>query len=126
MEIRLIVKNTIIVGGILGLAFLSQQPFFSSNSKNFAYSNGLTAAISKNVAGAQDWFNDNVSSKIGGAANGGVEAASDTLDSAKQEIETQKNNLAKNSMDSKKKLIAQNILKLLGVTPEEIAACPAD
>jgi hypothetical protein len=117
MEIGIIAKNIVIIGAILGAAFLSQQPFFKSNSKNYFYSQGLKkdTAISK----TGDWLKSNVFSKISGVG-GEVLKNTPTIESAKKEIETQKNNLLQNSFDSTKKFIAEKALQVLGIKIENL------
>ena len=122
------IKNTVAIGGILGMAFLSQQPLFASNTKNYAYSQG---AANKNkmqtkLQDANTWLQDNVYAKVSAGVSGGVTKTDPAITSVKKEIENQKNNLLQNSFDTSKKIIATQILKILQVSPQDLDQCKTD
>ncbi len=121
MELGLLIKNIVIIGAILGVAFLSQQPFFISKSKNYTYPEGL-----KN---ASDFIKNgisNISAKISKGASGGATITEAPIDAAKKEIENQKNNFLQNAFDSSKKFVAKEVLDILHVAPEDLGACKAN
>lgn len=124
MEIGLLVKNTVIVGAIMGVAFLSQQPWFSSNSKNFVYSQGIKSE-NQYIKSAAGWIGDSAS-KLSGSVNGGALQNNPTITSVEKGIENQKNNFLQNSVDSTKKFIATELLNALGVKPQDLGACKAN
>lgn len=134
MEFKIILKNLIIIGVILGGTFASQQPWFKTNSQVWVNQNPQE---SQPIKKATNWFNDQVSSKIsnsikglGASVSGGVAQNKDNIasvtESVEKGIETQKNILVENSTNTTKKFIAQKILDALGVKAEDLAQCPAN
>jgi len=104
----------------LGLAFLSQQPYFKNKVSDFTFP--LLKKADAYVANASDWVKQNVYPKI----SGGVAKSNDTIESAKKGIEKQKNNFVQNSVDSAKKFIAKEMLSALGVKAQDLDdACKA-
>lgn len=136
MELRIFIKTLLIVGSILGVVVLSQQPFFSASpsSKSYVYSEG-----SKNtnayVDGASDWINDNIYTKIADNSNklnigGSGEVVKDNalaaITSATKEIENQKNNFFQNASQSAREFIAKEILNILHISPENLSHCSSN
>ncbi len=122
MEVGIIIKNGVIVAGIVAVIFLSQQSYLKNTVKNFnfpLFKKGEAFYDNSYIAKANDWLNANVYSKI----SGGVADKQSTL---QDETNTQKNNLEKNSFDTAKKYVASKLLNALGVTPQELqpAGCP--
>ena len=114
MEFGITIKNLVIIGAIVGVAFLSQVPFFATTAKNYVYS--------PNVGG---WIHDNIVARVSQAAGGGASAVAGGTGLAAAQIETQKNNVLQNSVNGTKKFIAEKILNILGVTPSDLAGCRA-
>ncbi len=127
MELALLVKNIAIVGAIVGVTYASQQPLFKTNTKNYTYSLGAqnTANPLKNM---ENWVHDNIYQKVVGssAGSGGATVKPSPIASAQKEIETQKNNAVKNSVDSTKKYIAKKVLDILGVKAQNLGECKAN
>ncbi len=138
MELGIFIKTLLIVGSILGVAVLSQQPFFNaepnSNSKNYVYSEGAKNSNSY-VDRASDWVNANVYNKINDSVNklnlgGSGEVVRDNATAAlsvtTKEIENQKNNFFQNASKSAREFIAKEILNVLHVAPENLSQCPVN
>ena len=128
MVLKIILKNLVIIGAILGGAFASQQPWFKTNS--YAWAN-QTQQENQHLKKAADWFKGHVSSKIGNGikglsanVSGGVSQITPDINSVGEEITQQKNNILQNSLDNSKKFIAEKVLQALGIKQEEF--CPAN
>ena len=114
------IKNIVIISAILGTVFLSQQSLFKSNTKNYIYSQGAKAGNNNIIKKAGDWFNDNVYLNASEWVSGEVAKNNAAIELTKEEIEKQKNNLEKNSIDTAKKFIAEKFLQTMGVKPEDL------
>ena len=113
------------VGVIIGVVFLSQQPFFTTNNTRYVYSEGASS-IGKTLENAVGWVKNSVPKKVGDAVDGGVTQTNSTLDGAKTELENKKNNFLKNTFDNTREFIAKKTLDVLGVTPQDLgSSCPA-
>ncbi len=122
MEFGIIIKNIVIIGVILGVVFVSQQPWFLSNNKVFSYSQNAKNGLGDGVQKAGQWFSNTIYPRTSTTASGGEEAEKGSSATVQ---ENQKNNFWKNSIDGTKKVIAQDVLKLLGVSPQELG-CQAN
>ena len=116
----LLVKILIIIGVIGGVVFASQSAYFRPAAQT-VYSNGIKSENSY-FAKSNNWLKDNIYPKLGGVSG----EVAKTQDSVQQQIIDQKNNLEKSSTNAVKKYFAQKVLNVLGVTPEELGACPAN
>mgnify|MGYP001586077017 FL=1 len=131
MELGVYIRNLLLIGVVIGVAFLSQMPWLASNSANFAYSQGMKSENSY-AAQAGDWIQNNVLGKLGGGVGTQIAKTQDIIASAAQStaqaVENKKNDLIKTSTDDTKKFIATEFLKALGVTPQDLGAtsCPAN
>jgi hypothetical protein len=124
MELGLIIKNIVIIAAILGTAFLGQQLFSKSNNTDYVYSESING-LGKNLKNTASWLQNSASLKIVDVVSGEVAKTIPSIASAEQAIETQKNNLIQSSLYNAKKFIAQEILYALGITPQDLATCPA-
>jgi hypothetical protein len=129
MELGIIAKNLVIAGGILGLAFASQQPWLSQNSKSYAYAaQGVLysqGAVNKNdlLKTVGNWIGTNVYSKV----SGGVAQGNAAIGAAQNDVASAQQNILQNSVDSTKDFIAQQVLNALGVKPQDLgASCKAN
>ncbi len=117
MEIGVFIKNIVIISAVLGVVFLSQQPYFRGISKNYVYSgvkNGDTY-----LKKASNWFHNNIYPRTSGE----VVLNNNPIDLVKKEIDKQKNNIEKNSVDGIKKYVAEKLLNILGIKPEDLIQC---
>lgn len=103
------VQNIVIIAVVLVVVFLSQQPYFRPAGEK-AYSQMKKQGESYGVQ-FNSWFNTNVYPKVGGQVASGGEVI-------KKEIETQKNNIAKNTWEKIKSYLAENFSKLFGTKVE--------
>jgi hypothetical protein len=128
MQLGIFIKNIIGIGAVFGLVFLSQQPLFTSNSKIYAYSQGINTGDKGNgyVKNAENWLQHIFYPKIAGSVSGGVTAGNATIEAAKNEVITQKNNVVQNSFDTAKKFVAQEMLNALGVKPQDLGNCKSN
>ena len=112
----MIIRNLLIIGSILGIAFLSQQPWLNSTTQTYVFpffEKGQAYASGTFLGKTGDWLQDNVYSKFTNEAEKRGEIA-------KEELSTQKDNAIQNSFDSTKKFIAEKTLQTLGVKPEDL------
>jgi hypothetical protein len=92
MEKEIIIKQGIIIVAILGVAFLSQQPFFAKLGKNMA-SQGV-AAVSGYVSKGSNWVSSNLLSKLGGEVQKGGEAITTQVNQGKENISSDSKNIS--------------------------------
>ena len=116
----LLIKNLIIVGAIGGVVFASQSPLFLPAAEKL-YASGVRNNNSY-ISKSEEWLKANIYPKCSGVSG----EVAKTQDSLQEKITEEKNNLVEKSTDAVKKAIAGNILKFLGVTPQELGACPAN
>ncbi len=109
----MIVRNLIIIGSILAIAFLSQQPWLDGVTQTYVFpvvKKGGDLLSNSFLGKTGNW----VSSKL-------TNEAAKRGEVAKQELSTQKDNAVNNTLDSTKKFIAEKTLQALGVKPEDLA-----
>ena len=105
MEFSKFIKNIIIIVLILGLAFASQWPYFSSISRDL-YQQG-----SKYILNGQNWFQTNIYPRLSGE----VEKRGEEV---KKEIDKQKNNILQNIWEKIKNNLAEKFSKTFGTKVE--------
>ena len=114
------ITNGLIMLAILGVVFLSQLSYIKGTSKTFKFPLlEKTGGFFKNspLNGANDLFKASTYSNVGNTIS---QEAAKRGEMAKNEIDTQKNNLEKNSISATKKFLAEKILNLIGVKPEDL------
>lgn len=121
-KVRGFIQNIVIIAVILAVVFLSQLPYFKTNSQIYNFplfkkSEGYSGNFSFNSNRVNDWLKSNVYDRIGGEAEKRQELATGEINKQKEEI-------AKNSVYRVKKFIAEKLLETLGVKPEELADQP--
>src|SRR3989338_7622829 len=105
MELKNLIKNLIIIGIILAVAFLSQQPYFVATGKDL-YVKGMGQGNDywqKGVA----WAEVYLWPKVGGGV-GGIQTA------ALEQVNHQKNNFAQYTWEKFKKYFTKKISKTFG------------
>ena len=123
---NLIIKNLIILGTILGAAFVSQQPFLRGRDNNYLYVQNL-AKNNDNLKNGSLWLKNSLAGVLGQGSGEEVKnKASDVLKNAGSEIEKQKNNIVENSFTASKNFIAEKLLQMLHVNPEDLGSCKAN
>lgn len=121
---RQILTNSFIIIIVLLVAFLSQM-MWGAVTASTPFSNGIKSENAY-ASKAQDWLKNNVYDKLSGPAGKVSGEVAKTQDSVQQKITDEKNNLIEKSTDAAKKFLAEKILNILGVTPQELGACPAN
>ena len=124
----IIIKNLVIIGVILGVAVLSQQPYFNSATKHYVYSNGTTGenkylgAINNYFQKAGSWVRSFAYEKVSGEVAKREELAKEEINKSIGSAQDfgQKNNILEKSFDASKKFIAGKVLNILGVKPEDL------
>ena len=119
MEKIIIIKNGVGIVVVLSVVFFSQQPFFKKTIENSITPILKGASIIYNnpyVAKVVDRFKTTIPQKI----SGGVEEVKEIGENVKEEVTEQKEVIEKKSKEGIKKYIAQKILDVLGVKPEEL------
>jgi hypothetical protein len=122
MELGLIIKNTVIIGVILGLIFASQLPYFRGNHTTFNFpllKKGEAYINSSFLAKGSDLFKNSPYANIGGEVTNKASALS-------SQVSTQVTNLQNNSLNSAKKFVAEKLLGAMGVKPEDLVQCKAN
>jgi len=110
----MVIRNLIIIGGILGITFLSQQPWINGVNQTYFF-----PVIKK----AEDSINNSFLGKAGSwISTKFTSEAEKRGEIAKEELSIQKNNAINNFFDSAKKFIAEKTLQTLGVKPEDLTA----
>ena len=110
-------KGVIIIFVILALAFLSQQVYFRSVTKSYLYSKDNTKkgiSVGDKLTG---WFQSNLYSKLSDEAGKELDKRETML---KEAINDQKDSILENSFTATKKFIAEKVLNILGVKPEDL------
>jgi|SRR3989344_8106278 len=125
MEFAIFIKNTIAIGVILGAAFASQQPLFASNTKNYAYLQGINKS-GEYIKKAGEWASAAIYPGASKEGSGEAEEGNSLISSVTEEVEKKKNNFLQNSADSTKEFIAQKMLHILGVKLEDLDGCNAN
>ncbi len=120
MELGLLIKNIVIIGAIGGVVFASQSAVFRPAAQNL-YASGVKSDNSF-LGKTNAWLKTNIYPKLGGVSG----EVAKTQDSLQEKIVEEKNSLVEKSTDAAKKIIAEKFLQFLGVTPQELGACPAN
>jgi len=114
------------MGVLTGLLFFSQSAYFSQKAQDFGapvLKKGTGYAGSQYIGKANEWLENNVYDKIsalGGEVEGQKAALGDKIVEQKEKVE-------KASIDGAKKILAEKVLGILGVTPQDLGvSCPAD
>src|SRR3989344_4813113 len=100
------ITNSLIIAAILGVTFLSQLSYIKGTSKTFKFPVlEKTGSFFKNspLNGVNNLFKASTYSNVGDTLS---QEAAKRGEMAKNEIDTQKNNLKKNSVSATKKFLA--------------------
>ena len=105
MELSIIIKNLIIIGAILAVVFLSQQPYFVATGKDL-YVKGVEQGNDYWQKG-EAWAEVYLWPKVGGGV-GGIQTA------ALEQVNDQKNNFAQYTWKKFKEYFAGKFSKTFG------------
>lgn len=108
----MVIRNLIIIGSILGIAFLSQQPWLNSTTQTYIY---------PTLKKSGDYVGNSFLGKTGEWLKSKfTDEAEKRGEVAKEELSQQKDNAIKNTFDSTKEFIAQKTLQILGVEAADL------
>ena len=108
----MIIRNLIVIGSILVLAFLSQQTQLNGITHTYIY---------PTIKKSGDFINQSILGKTGESITSKLtDEAQKRGEVAQQELSAQKDNAVNSAVNSTKNFIAEKTLQILGVKPEDL------
>ena len=117
---RGLITNAIGVVAVLAVAYASQWVGFGHVSKDFVSRPPSFKKEIPYISQAGDWLKSNVYDRIARGSGEVAGQAEAFQDAVQEEIVEQKNNLQEKSVSATKKFIAEKILGILGVSPQDL------
>lgn len=114
MEMRIIIKNFVIMGMLIGVLFFSQSSVFVSKAQEFSQpiiKRGQGYVNNQKLSNASAWFENNILDKFFGIG-GGVQMQKEVLQS---NISEKVDDVKGDSFYKAKEFAAKKVLQILGV-----------